>query len=154
MFCIYKGVSLFVYLAAIAAGMCNSVQTGASAQLRKSVDHPIFAAAYVYFGGLLLVLLIQLITRQPWPSTDKLASAPWWAWTAGLLSVAATMSGILLAQKLGAGVFTGMTVTAAFAASITMDHFGWIGFKQHPISWPRAAGGGLMIAGLWLISKF
>jgi len=56
-------VNLLIYLVAIAAGIANPVQTGASAQLRKSVNNPIFAAAYVYFGGLLIVLLIQLIVR-------------------------------------------------------------------------------------------
>jgi bacterial/archaeal transporter family-2 protein len=147
-------VSLLIYLAAIAAGIANPVQTGASAQLRKSVNNPIFAAAYVYFGGLLIVLLIQLIVRQGWPGANKFTSVPWWAWSAGLLSVAATMSGIMLAQKLGSGVFTGISVTAAIVTSMALDHFGWIGFKQHPASWPRMLGGGLMIAGLWLMSRF
>lgn len=147
-------MSLLIYLAAIAAGIANPVQTGASAQLRKSVDQPVFAAAYVYFGGLMIVLLIQLIVRQGWPSVNKFASVPWWAWTSGALSVAATMAGILLAHKLGSGVFTGISVTAAIATSIVLDNFGWIGFKQHPASWPRILGGGLMIIGLWLVSKF
>ena len=147
-------MNLLIYLAAIAAGISNPVQTGASAQLRKSVDNPVFAAAYVYFGGLLIVLLIQLIVRQGWPGAGKLTNVPWWAWSAGLLSVAATMSGIMLAHKLGSGVFTGISVTAALATSLVVDNFGWIGFKQHPASWPRMLGGGLMIAGLWLMSKF
>ena len=147
-------MNLLIYLAAIAAGITNPMQTGASAQLRKSVDHPIFSAAYVYFAGLLVVMLIQVIVRQPWPSTEKFASTPWWAWTAGLLSVAATMSGIMLAHRLGSGVFTGISVTASLATSIVLDHFGWIGFKPHPASWQRVLGGGLMVIGLWLISKF
>jgi bacterial/archaeal transporter family-2 protein len=147
-------VNLLIYLAAIAAGISNPVQTGASAQLRKSVDQPVFAAAYVYFGGLMIVLLIQLIVRQAWPNTGKFASVPWWAWTAGLLSVAATMAGILLAQKLGSGVFTGISVTAAITTSIVLDNFGWVGFKQHPASGLRILGGVLMVAGLWLVSKF
>ena len=147
-------MSLLIYLAAIAAGIANPVQTGASAQLRKSVDNPIFAAAYVYFGGLLIVLLIQLIVREGWPSTNKFTGVPWWAWSAGLLSVAATMSGIMLAQKLGSGVFTGISVTAALVTSMVLDNFGWVGFKEHPASWPRLLGGGLMVVGLWLMSRF
>ncbi len=147
-------MSLLVYLAAIAAGMSNIVQTGASAQLRKSVDNPIFAATYVYFGGLIIVLLIQLIVREGWPSAEKFLHVPWWAWSSGLLSVGATMAGILLAQRLGAGVFSGISVTVATMTSIALDHFGLVGFKQHPASWPRVLGGGLMIAGLWLVSKF
>jgi transporter family-2 protein len=134
--------------------MANPVQTGASAQLRKSVDNPIFAAAYVYLGGFVIVLLIQLFVRLGWPSANKFMSVPWWAWTAGLLSVAATMAGIMLAQKLGAGVFSGISVTAALVTSLALDNFGWVGFKQHPASWPRLLGGGLMIVGLWLVSKF
>ena len=71
-----------------------------------------------------------------------------------MLSVAATMSGIMLAHRLGSGVFTALSLTAALTTSIVLDNFGWIGFKQHPASWPRMLGGGLMVVGLWLMSKF
>ncbi len=152
--CIYRSVNWLIYLAAIAAGAANPGQAGANAELRKSIGQPVFAALWVYASGLIGVLLVQVIVREAWPSGQKLAAAPWWAWMGGLISIASTVAGLMLAQRLGSGVFTGISVTASLAISIMLDHFGWIGFKVHPASWPRISGCLLMIFGLWLVSKF
>lgn len=139
---------------AIAAGAANPAQAGANAELKKSIGQALFAAIAVYISGLLGILLIQLFVREAWPDSGKLAATPWWAWTGGVLSIAATVAGLTFAQKMGSGVFTGISVTASLAMSIVLDNYGWIGFKVHPVSWPRIVGCGLMIAGLWLIAKF
>jgi transporter family-2 protein len=60
----------------------------------------------------------------------------------------------MLAQRLGSGVFTGLSITAALATSIVLDQFGWLGFKQHSASPARLAGCGLLIAGVWLVARF
>ena len=143
-----------MYLLAIGAGALNPAQSGANAELKKTTDQAAFAAAFVYLSGLCGVLIVQLIVRQPWPGADRFARTPWWAWLGGLLSIGATMAGLTFAQKMGAGVFTGLSLTASLATSIVLDHFGLIGFKVHPASWPRIGGCALMIAGLWIIAKF
>ncbi len=143
-----------MYLLAIAAGAANPAQAGANAQLKKSLDNALFSAVIVYASGLIGILLIQLIVRHAWPGTGKVVQTPWWAWMGGLLSIAATLSGITFAQKMGSGVFTGISVTASLATSILLDNFGWVGFKVHPASWARLIGCGLMIAGLWMVAKF
>ena len=143
-----------MYLLAAAAGAANPAQAGANAQLRKSVDQALFSATVVYCSGLIGVLIVQLLTRQAWPGSDKILRAPWWAWTGGLLSIASTLAGISLAQRMGSGVFTGLSLTASLAMSVVLDNFGWMGFKVHHASWPRIAGCGLMVFGLWLIAKF
>jgi transporter family-2 protein len=147
-------VNWLIYLAAIAAGAANPGQAGTNAELRKSIGQPLFAAAWVYVSGLLGVLLLQIVFRESWPSDPKIAAAPWWAWMGGLISIASTIAGLMLAQRLGSGVFTGISITASVVMSIILDHFGWIGFKVHPASWPRVVGCSLMIGGLWLVSKF
>jgi bacterial/archaeal transporter family-2 protein len=147
-------VNWLIYLAAIAAGAANPGQAGANSELRRTIEQPLVAAIWVYLSGLASILFIQFILRQGWPTSDKIAHTPWWAWTGGLISIASTMAGISLAQRLGSGVFTGLSVTASLAISIILDHFGWIGFKVHPASWPRVLGCGLMVLGLWLVAKF
>lgn len=143
-----------MYVLAVAAGAANPAQAGANAELRKSIDQALWAAVAIYFSGLVGVLILQLFLRQPLPTAGRLSGAPWWAWTGGLISIAATLSGITFAQKMGSGVFTGISITASLAMSIVLDNYGWIGFKVHPVSWPRIAGCGLMVAGLWLVAKF
>ena len=143
-----------IYLAAIAAGAANPGQSGANAELRKSLGVAIVTAVWVYLSGLIGMLAMQVFVREAWPGAQKIAAVPWWAWLGGLLSIASTMTGITLAQRLGSGVFTGISVTASLVASVILDNFGWMGFKLHPVSWPRMAGCALMIVGLWLIGRF
>lgn len=38
-------------------------------------------------------------------------------------------------------------------ASITFDHFGWLGLAQRTIDLPRLIGAGLLIAGVVLIRR-
>ena len=108
---------------------------------------------FVYLSGLIGIVLIWGIARQPVPGADKLAATPWWAWTGGLLSIGATLAGAVFAQRMGSGVFTGVSVTASLVMSLVLDNYGWMGFKVHPASWPRMLGCGLMITGLWLVAK-
>lgn len=144
---------LFVVLA-IAAGTFSPAQSGANAELHKQFGHILPAALLVYGSALVGLLLFQLVLRQPVPDHGRLLAIPWWAWLGGVISVAPTIAGLTLAQKMGSGVFTGAAVTAAVVASILFDHFALMGFKQHPASLPRIVGGALMIAGLWLVAKF
>jgi transporter family-2 protein len=147
-------VNWVIYVLSAAAGFANPAQSGANAELKKTLAHPVWATITVYITGLAGMLLIQVFARDAWPSNENFSSTPWWAWTGGLLSIASTMAGLVFAQKLGSGVFTGISITAALASSIVIDHFGLIGFKQHPASFTRIAGCALMVAGLWLVAKF
>ncbi len=142
------------YLLATAAGAANPVQAGANAELKKCLNDAVWAGLAVYISGLLGMILIQLFVRGPLPAAAALSRTPWWAWTGGIISIASTIAGLTFAQKMGSGLFTGISVTASLAASILLDQFGLIGFKAHPASPLRILGTGLMITGLWLVAKF
>jgi transporter family-2 protein len=148
-------VNILSYIFAFLAGSASPVQAGASSQLNKGLASPIWSALFVYASGLAGVLLVQLVLRQAWPR-EKFAGSglSWWVWTGGILSIASTLSGLTLAQKMGSGMFTGLSLTASLLTSIVLDQFGLMGFKPHPLSSLRATGAGLMIAGIWLIAKF
>ncbi len=147
-------MSFFVYLVAIASGVANPLQSGANAELNKQIASPIWAGLFVYATGLLGLVLVQLVLRQAFPSHQTIAGVKPWAWLGGLISIASTLAGLTLAQRLGSGVFTGLTLTASLATSVALDHLGWAGFRQHTASPGRLAGCTLMIAGVWLVSRF
>lgn len=142
------------YLLAIAAGAANPAQSGSNSQLQKLLQNPLWVGVWVYVSGLLGVLVLIAITRKGWPGSEQLAQVPWWAWIGGLLSIASTLSGLAYAQKMGSGVFTGLSVTASLITSLALDHFGLLGFKVHPATPMRIAGSALMVVGLWLVAKF
>jgi len=142
-----------VVLLAIASGTIAPLQ-GTNAELYKHWQQPVWTATWVYLSGLVCILVVQAFARQPLPATAAFHAAPWWAYIGGATSVATTLVGLMYAQKLGSGMFTGLSLTASITISILFDHMGWIGFKQHPASPMRLLGGALMIGGVWLVSKF
>ena len=60
---------------------------------------------------------------------------------------------ILLVPKLGAATFIALLVAGQMLASVTLDHFGWIGLAQRPLDLPRAMGVLLLIGGVVLIRR-
>ena len=146
-------MSLILFLLALGSGVANPFQSGLNAELNKRLAAPIWTTLFVYLSGLAGILLIQLIFRHPAP-TARLPQVPWWAWLGGIVSIISTFIGLSIAQRMGSGIFTGASLTASLVTSVLLDHFGLIGFRQHTASPARLAGCALMIAGLWLISRF
>ena len=143
-----------IYLLAALAGAANPGQSAANAELNKQLGNLFISTAFVYATGLAGIFILAACVRSSLPAPDKFTIVPWWAWTGGFLSIGATLAGAAFAQRLGSGVFTGITVTSAIVMSIVLDNFGWMGLKQHPVTAPRILGGVLMIIGLWLTAKF
>ena len=142
------------YVIAIASGAANPFQSGTNAELNKQFGQPVWAGIVVYATGLGGLLLVQLFLRQPLPGAERVGTVHWWAWFGGLISIASTMAGLMLAQRLGAGVFTGLTITASVLTSVALDHFGLIGFRQHAASPMRMVGCALLIGGIWIVGRF
>ncbi|MGI8741730.1 MAG: DMT family transporter [Bryobacteraceae bacterium] len=142
------------FVFAIGAGVASPFQTGANAQLDKSLQQPIWTALAVYITGVAGLFVIQAFLREALPSLDHLTKVPWWAWTGGAIGLISTIVGLALAQKLGSGLYTGLSVTASILTSVLLDQFGILGFKTHPASPLRITGCALMITGLWLVAKF
>jgi len=145
-------LTFFALLVAILSGAANPFQSATNGQLNKQLGAPVWAGIIVYATGLLGMLLIQLFTRQAMP-IGKAGSVSWWAWMGGLISIASTIAGLTLVQKLGAGIFTSLSVTASLVVSVLLDQFGLLGLKQHTATPGRLIGCGLLIAGVWLVSR-
>ena len=142
------------YLFVALGGMFNTVQSGANAQLRKSLNQPVLSGAVVYATGLAGLLVLLLFAHPVKPAADRLAQTPWWAWAGGVLSIGSTMAGLMLSRKMGSAVFTSLSLTTALVTSVLLDHFGWVGFEVHRANPLRVVGCGLMITGILLIAKF
>jgi transporter family-2 protein len=146
-------MTLLLFLVALAAGIANPFQSGTNAELNKQLGSPIWTGLIVYGSGLVALVVFQLWFRHPLPA-GKFPAVPWWAWAGGLISVIPTVIALIIAQRMGSGLFTGSSITAALVTSVALDHFGLVGFRQHTASPARLAGCVLMVAGLWLIARF
>ena len=135
-------------LISVLGGVLNTGQSGSNATLAKSLDQPILAALVVTAVNGVVYLLIAPFVGLHLPKGDALAAVPWWAWCGGAFGGVYVLSSIFFAQKLGGGIFIGLTVTAGVVTSVLMDHYGLVGFKQHAASWPRILGAGLQQAAM------
>ena len=123
-------------------------------QLNKSIVNPWLASAVSAAPILFFFIVAFLIIPRPLPTSQDLASMPWWAVIGGLVGAVQVYAGLTLVTKVGAGPFVGLTVTAALIMSLVIDHFGWFRMAYHPLNIWRIVGGLLLVGGVTLIAKF
>ena len=70
--------------------------------------------------------------------------------TRRFLRVLLILAQLYASPAIGAAIFLGIIVTVGVAASLVIDHFGWIEFQVHPASVWRVAGAVLMVIGVGL----
>lgn len=137
----------------IVTGVLNALQTGTNTRLAQA-GAPIVAGLAVYLVGFATLLVLSPFLGANWQSVGRLGQAPWWAWVGGVGGALYITAMLYATGRVGAGVFTGLTVTAAIVTSVLLDHFGWLGLPQHPAGWWRIVGAGLMVAGVVLVARF
>ena len=138
----------------LVAGVLNALQTGTNPQLGKSLGSPIAGAFIVYLVGLATLAVSAPFLGFSFSAYSKVGQAPWWAWLGGVFGIVYVLAMFYVTKKVGAGVFTSLTVTAAILTTVMLDHFGWMGLDKHPASVWRLVGCALMVGGVILVSKF
>jgi len=155
---VYESGAAMIYLFIVASGLLIAMQAGSNATLDKSLHNPV-VSSLVSFGSGVAVLLLALaiytiVTKTPMPKGQQWSAVPWWGWIGGTLGAIYVLAMVLTAEKVGSGMFVGLSVTASILASLAIDHFGLLGFHRHAAGPGRIIGGGLMVAGMILIGKF
>lgn len=146
-------MNIIFYFFAILCGVANSIQSGVNAELRKSINNPIYTAIFSFSIGLVSLLLITPLFKEPFPSLASLKSVSWWKWTGGLLGAFFVTTVILSIQRVGSANMLALIVAGQLITAMTLDHFGLLGFKIHPISVWRIIGGIVTVIGVYLIVK-
>jgi transporter family-2 protein len=78
-------MNILYYLLAFLCGVTNSTQSGVNAELRRSINNPIYAAIISFASGLLGLILITPFFKESIPTIDTLKSLEWWKLTGGVL---------------------------------------------------------------------
>ena len=143
-------MAIWSYLVfALLAGAMLPIQFGINAQLSHWVGGPVRAAFVSFVVGALALLIAMLLTARGWP--DRAGDAPWWVWTGGLLGAFYVLGSIVTAPKLGAATLVAMILAGQAIASLLVDHFGWVGFEEQPITLLRIFGVLLLAGGVALV---
>jgi bacterial/archaeal transporter family-2 protein len=142
-----------LYLLALGVGVGLVFQVGMNVTLRGVLLSPTVAALISFLVGSLALLLYILVTGAPWPARAQLGAVPLWAWFGGVLGAFYVASSIIVGPRLGAAALLALIVLGQLLASLVLDHFGWLGFAQHPLTLTRMFGAALLFGGVLLIVR-
>ncbi len=137
-----------------AAGAMLPLQFGINAQLARWVEDPVRATLVSFAVGTLVLLVAAIPLLRGWPPAARLGDAPWWVWIGGLLGAFYVLGSIVTAPRLGAVTLVALILAGQATASLLVDHFGWVGFEEHPVTPGRVLGVLLLAAGVALVRVF
>jgi transporter family-2 protein len=104
-----------------------------------------------YASGGLLACLVMLAARGG--NLRAWQGVPWYALTAGLLGLLIVGTIGFTVPRLGLATAFTIMVAAQFIVAALIDHFGWLGAQVRPVELSRLAGIGVLILGVWLITR-
>jgi len=145
-------MAIWGYLAfAFAAGAMLPLQFGINAELARWIESPVRAALVSFAVGTAVLLAAAVPVMRRWPELERLGAAPWWVWVGGALGAFYVLGSIVTAPRLGAATLVALILAGQAVASLLVDHFGWVGFEEHPVTPGRLLGVALLAAGVLLV---
>ena len=136
------------------AGAMLPIQFGINAQLASWLDSPLRATLVSFAVGTAALFVVMAAAYRDWPAGERLGGAPWWVWVGGFLGAFYVLGSVVAAPKLGAVTLVAVILAGQTVASLLVDHFGWVGFDEQPISLGRVLGIALVAAGVALVRLY
>jgi transporter family-2 protein len=143
-----------LYPIILAAGALQAWGPPMNNALRNAMENPWLSSIVSFLPIVAFLSIIWMCQPHPFPTRESIAAMPWWAPLGGLIGAFAVIAGLLFVGQVGAGTFGGLTITANILMSLLIDKYGWFGMTVHELTAGRAAGALLMVAGIFLISRF
>ena len=138
-------------LVALFAGSSFVVQQAANSNLRFEIGSPWWAGFFSYLGGTVVMLIMVLLMREPFVSTNLTLKSSLWSWTGGLFGAIYIAISILLLPRLGIFTVVALIVVGQLITSVLFEHFGFMNVPIQPITITRGIGAGFLLIGAILI---
>ncbi len=134
------------------AGSVLTLQAGINGLLARQVSSVAAAALISFAVGTALLFCITLAQREL-PSLSMLKGLSWWQWCGGFLGAFFIVTAAFAGPRVGALLFMVLVLAGQLSMAVVLDHFGWAGFREAPISLGKIAGLVLILGGVWLIRR-
>ena len=136
----------------LVAGALQAIGVTMNAVLNHHLVNPWLAATVSFLPIVFVFVSVMAVRPLPMPTREDVAKMPWWAPIGGIAGAVAVFGGLLFVEKVGAGPFNGLLITANILFSLAIDHFGWFHMPRHRSGAARLAGGGIMVVGIVMIA--
>lgn len=134
------------------AGALMPLQAGINGQLANNLSSVMSAALVSFVVGTLALLAIVIVQRDL-PTLGALKSLSWWHLGGGLMGAFFIATAAFTGPRIGAMLFMSLILAGQMVMALLLDHQGWAGFREAPISLGKLAGVALIIGGVWLIRR-
>ncbi|MGM0823580.1 MAG: DMT family transporter [Pseudomonadota bacterium] len=139
---------VLILLGVLIAGMGLSVEAGLLGPLGEQVGHLSATLSIFLVGALLLsVALVFTPNRQ----LTTLFQQPRWLLTGGILGPVYVIVLTLATPLVGVGMTMVGILCGQVAASVAIDHFGWLGSEQRKVDGYRIGALVMIATALWLM---
>jgi bacterial/archaeal transporter family-2 protein len=133
---------------AFAAGVLIPVMAASNGALTRLTGNPAPVMLSVFAVGLLATAAVTAVSGVK--GATALMGAPPYLFCGGLIVAFYVLSVSVLTPRIGVVSTITMAVAGQILMSAVIDHFGLFGAAQKPVDLTRAAGLGLLLAGLFL----
>ena len=141
---------LLIILIGLAGGAAVGLQSPLASMLtqRLGVFESIFI---VHIGGAFVALIPLLIFGGG--KLSQWRSLPWYAFLAGVFGLVVIAAISYLIPRIGVAGSIITVVAGQLLVGTILDHFGWLGAMERPLSGPRLIGLAVVMLGVWLTVK-
>ncbi|WP_431483330.1 DMT family transporter [Pseudomonas solani] len=134
------------------AGAFLPLQAGINGLLSKQVSSVMGAALISFLVGTVALFAVAAVQREL-PSFTSLKGLTWWHWSGGLLGAVFIATAAFAGPRIGAMLFMALVLAGQLSMALVLDHYGWAGYREAPISLGKIAGMALIIGGVWMIRR-
>ncbi len=124
-------MKVMVYFLVFAGGVLNSLQSGSNSQLKKLLGKPWISGVVLYGNALAAFLWVATFLYDPLPTIQDFKNTPWCAYLGGAMGGVAVYAMLTPTDQIGAGPLNAILVTATIVTALLIDHYGFMGVKQH-----------------------
>ena len=139
-------------LMALLAGIFMPLQAGINGLLARELSSTLAAATVSFVIGTLGLLLLMLLQRES-ITFGGFRQLQWWHLVGGLMGAFLVYTAAFAAPRIGALLFMVLVLAGQLGAALLLDHQGWLGFRQSPVTSGKILGMLCIIAGVWLVRR-
>ncbi|MCA9394047.1 MAG: DMT family transporter [Candidatus Omnitrophica bacterium] len=137
----------------VLVGMVLPMQAGINASLAKHLGSTPQAALVSFAGGLLMMMVFCMVSRDNLPPVKNLAAVPPVLLIGGFLGGLLVITSIIVAPRIGAVALVAALVSGQLIFSAVLDHYGWLGYAMRPINAWRLLGIVFLLIGVWIVQR-
>lgn len=149
-------MNLLLYVAlAFLGGAVTPVQAGLNRALGERLGGAAFATVTNFIVGAILssgvAALLVGAGSLARPNLAATRGLPWWGWLGGACGVTLVFTAAFSVGRLGYAGLIVSIVTGQLVVGLVLDHWGILGQMPRAVTWPRALGVCLVLAGMALV---